>query len=114
MDWQQEGREPDYRFSLANERTFLSWMRTTLALLAAAVLLHQFAPRIQPHWLLVTLSAALAVVAGMLAAGGFTHWRSNQVAMRHDRALPRSSLIAGLSFAMVLLSITTAALLLLQ
>lgn len=35
--------------------------------------------------------------------------RSKQVAMRHDRALPRSSLIAGLSFAMVLLSITTTA-----
>ena len=38
MDWQEEGREPDYRFSLANERTFLSWMRIPLALLAAAVL----------------------------------------------------------------------------
>ena len=32
-----EGEEPDYRFSLANERTFLAWLRTTLALLAAGV-----------------------------------------------------------------------------
>ena len=32
-----EGEDPDYRFSLANERTFLAWLRTTLALLAAGV-----------------------------------------------------------------------------
>jgi putative membrane protein len=29
--------EPDYRFTLANERTFLAWERTALGLLAAAV-----------------------------------------------------------------------------
>src|SRR3984893_15268857 len=29
--------EPDYRFTLANERTFLAWQRTALGLLAAAV-----------------------------------------------------------------------------
>lgn len=28
------GKEPDYLFSLANERTFLAWIRTSLALLA--------------------------------------------------------------------------------
>ena len=32
-----EGEEPDYRFSLANERTFLAWIRTSLGLVAAAV-----------------------------------------------------------------------------
>ncbi|MGL9725147.1 YidH family protein [Sodalis sp. (in: enterobacteria)] len=39
--WQQ-GKRPDYRFSLANERTFLAWIRTALALLAGAVGLEQF------------------------------------------------------------------------
>ncbi|MGH3672809.1 MAG: DUF202 domain-containing protein, partial [Pseudonocardiaceae bacterium] len=33
----REEFEPDYRFTLANERTFLAWLRTALALLAAAV-----------------------------------------------------------------------------
>lgn len=33
--------EPDYRFTLANERTFLAWQRTALGLLAAAVALVQ-------------------------------------------------------------------------
>jgi putative membrane protein len=29
--------DPDYRFSLANERTFLAWIRTALALVAGGV-----------------------------------------------------------------------------
>ena len=29
-----DGEEPDYRFTLANERTFLAWVRTALGLLA--------------------------------------------------------------------------------
>jgi len=31
----QVGEEPDPRFTLADERAFLAWMRTSLALLAA-------------------------------------------------------------------------------
>ncbi|MFD0571490.1 MFS transporter [Kitasatospora gansuensis] len=41
--------EPDYRFSLANERTFLAWIRTALALLAGAIALDQLAPGLAPH-----------------------------------------------------------------
>ena len=39
------GEAPDYRFSLANERTFLAWIRTALGFLAAGVGLDQLAPR---------------------------------------------------------------------
>ena len=53
--WRSEGQEPDYRFTLANERTFLAWLRTALSLLAAGVLLVQFATRFG------MLSAAMAV-----------------------------------------------------
>lgn len=38
--------EPDYRFTLANERTFLSWQRTSPGLLAAAVALAQLVPEL--------------------------------------------------------------------
>lgn len=41
MGEQRVGKEPDYRFSLANERTFLAWIRTALALLAGGMLLYQ-------------------------------------------------------------------------
>jgi putative membrane protein len=40
--WRHEGTEPDSRFTLADERTFLAWIRTALALLSGGVLLHQF------------------------------------------------------------------------
>src|ERR1700731_987022 len=38
--------EPDYRFTLANERTFLAWQRTALGLLAAAVAVVQLVPEL--------------------------------------------------------------------
>lgn len=46
--WRREGRDPDYRFSLANERTFLAWIRSALALLAGGVILEQLATRLGP------------------------------------------------------------------
>ena len=114
MDWEKEGREPDYRFSLANERTFLAWMRTALALLAAAVIFHQFAVQVEPRWLRFAVSGIVAVASAVLAVGAFAHWRGNQIAMRHDRALPRSPLLAGIAAAMLMISALTAILLLLQ
>jgi putative membrane protein len=35
--WYDEGVDPDRRYSLANERTFLAWIRTSLALVADAI-----------------------------------------------------------------------------
>jgi putative membrane protein len=72
--WRQEGQEPDYRFSLANERTFLAWIRTALALLAGGVFIEQFATRLGPHRVLVALAVALAVLASLLCAGAYARW----------------------------------------
>ena len=44
------GEAPDYRFSLANERTFLAWIRTSLGFLAAGVGLDQLAPDFVNCW----------------------------------------------------------------
>ena len=33
----EEGDDPDARFTMANERTFLAWIRTSLGFLAAGV-----------------------------------------------------------------------------
>jgi putative membrane protein len=91
--WRQEGEEPDYRFTLANERTFLAWVRTALAILAGGVLLEQFATRLEPHAVIVALAIALAVLSSVLCTAAYLRWKANEIAMRHRRALPTSVVI---------------------
>lgn len=86
--WRQRGQEPDYRFSLANERTFLAWIRTALALLAGGVLLDQFSTKLQPHAAVLALAIALCMLAAVLCGLAYTRWRANEIAMRHAKPLP--------------------------
>jgi putative membrane protein len=114
MGWQQEGTEPDYRFSLANERTFLAWIRMALAVLAGAVALHQFATALQPRWLVVGLSTAIALFSALMGAGAYLRWKGSEIAMRHSRPLPPSLLIPVLAGAIALLSLAAALLVVVQ
>jgi putative membrane protein len=102
--WRQSGQEPDYRFSLANERTFLAWIRTALALLAGGVLLVQFATKLEPHIVLVALSIGLAAVSSVLCAVAYVRWKDNEIAMRHARPLPSTAAIPFLAAAILLVS----------
>jgi putative membrane protein len=88
--WRQSGQEPDYRFSLANERTFLAWIRSALAMMAGGVVLVQFATPLSPRWLVVWTGVALTVLAGLMAVLAYRQWRANEIAMRHARPLPPS------------------------
>ena len=85
------GQEPDPRFSLANERTFLAWVRTSLALLAAGVALEALALPVDAELRLA--SATVFVVLGLLAAAqAWLGWARAEVAMRRGRPLPAPSL----------------------
>jgi putative membrane protein len=86
--WRETGQDPDYRFSLANERTFLAWIRTALAILAGGVLLEEFSQHIGPHWVIVILAVALGVLATVLAVIAYVRWRANEIAMRNGSRLP--------------------------
>lgn len=95
--WAREGTDPDYRFSLANERTFLAWVRTALALLAAAVALEQLVPAFRIPGLRTGLSVLLAGLGLAIAVTAYRHWADCEAAMRNRRTLPRASLMPWLA-----------------
>ena len=82
------GEAPDYRFSLANERTFLAWIRTALGFLAAGVGLDQLAPDFATPVIRELLALLLCLFAGGLAIYGYLRWLSNEKAMRLKQDLP--------------------------
>ncbi|MCW2947324.1 MAG: transporter [Actinoallomurus sp.] len=88
-----DGVAPDARFVFANERTFLAWIRTALALVAAGLaivqLLHPF-PGIP--WGRHLLGGAFIVLGAVVSTIGYREWRRNQRALLHGEPLPRSVL----------------------
>jgi putative membrane protein len=88
-----EGTEPDYRYSLANERTFLAWIRTALALLAGAVAVVQLIPGFRFTGARETVGAILAATGVASAALAYVRWAANERAMRHARPLPFSQML---------------------
>ncbi len=83
------GTEPDYRFTLANERTFLAWIRTALALaaggLASVGLLEDFTGG-------ELLGIGLLVLSFLTAASAYRRWALNERSMRLHEPLPASRL----------------------
>ncbi|MFU8853334.1 YidH family protein [Micromonospora sp. SL1-18] len=99
------GDEPDYRFSFANERTFLAWIRTGLALLAAGVAVDAFDLSF-PGGVQRGLASALVVLALTTAVIGWTRWARAERAMRRNKPLPASHLSALLSAGVVVAAVT--------
>ncbi|MGZ9827797.1 YidH family protein [Tsukamurella ocularis] len=84
------GTEPDPRFSLANERTFLAWIRTALGLLASAVVLEAVRLPV-PGYLTTTAAVVLTTAAGVAAWAGWRGWYRTERALRMNRALPSNA-----------------------
>jgi putative membrane protein len=90
------GTTPDYRFSLANERTFLAWLRTGLALIGGGLAVAQL---LQHGWLRDTLAVALLGFGGVVAVRAVDHWARTERAMRLGEPLPPSRFPAILALA---------------
>lgn len=84
-----DGTEPDPRFSFANERTFLAWIRTALALLAGGVALDAI-PLSIPAWLQQGLAAVFVVLGLLCAVASWLRWAQAERAMRRAEPLPAS------------------------
>jgi putative membrane protein len=97
------GSTPDPRFSLANERTFLAWVRTSLAVLAGGVALD--AVELDGGGSLQTVLAAALVVLGLLLAGvAWLRWAAAERAMRQRRPLPGTTTLAWLTVLVMILA----------
>jgi putative membrane protein len=107
--WWQTGIRPDYRFSLANERTFLAWIRTSLAIVAGAIGIDQFASHLGSAQLRLILSIALLVVGGTLGGVAYTRWARAERAMRQETDLPHSLLLPFLALFTAVLAVGLAA-----
>ena len=84
--------EPDVRFSLANERTFLAWARTCLAMVATGLVLARFVGDRGEEPLTVAAGVALIILGSVLGVLSFRNYRRNDEAIRNQAPLVRSSL----------------------
>jgi len=83
---EQTGQEPDPRFTFANERTFLAWNRTALALIAAGLAAAQFL-HFNLHGLRLIIAVPLIVLGAALALASYLHWQQSERAMRTHQPL---------------------------
>ena len=106
-DPREFGAEPDYRFTLANERTFLAWVRTALALAAGGLGAVALIPDFYGAHLLGVLLLALSLATAITS---YRRWALNELAMRLGRPLPRSRLPQLMAAGTALLAIVAAVL----
>ena len=83
-----DGVEPDPRFALANERTFLAWVRTALAFIAGGIAVEAFTGDLFPTAIRQILAILLLVLGMLLAGGAAVRWLNVERAMRRKKPLP--------------------------
>ena len=85
--------EPDARFTFANERTFLAWSRTALALVTAGLAIVQLLPPFPGvPWGRRIIGTPLILLGSAVAIVSYLEWRGNQRALRRGEPLGRSRL----------------------
>jgi putative membrane protein len=86
-----EGTEPDPRYTFANERTFLAWSRTALALVVAGLGVIQLLPPFPGvPWGRHVIGVPLIVFGALVAVTAYREWARSQRAMRLGLPLARS------------------------
>jgi putative membrane protein len=97
--------EPDVRFTYANERTFLAWNRTALALIATGVAATQLLPEFHIPDGRKILGVPLIGLGALVAVTSYRQWKANERAMRLRQPLPSSAMTAVLSIGVGIVSV---------
>ena len=101
----------DYRFLLANERTFLAWMRTALGLVAGGVALDQFVRVEQGESVVVSIAVATILAGALVAVIGTVRWSRTDAAMRAGRPVPPSAVLVVIGSLFAALAVVVAVIL---
>ena len=107
--------EPDARFTFANERTFLAWSRTALALVAAGLAIIQLLPPFPGiPWGRHIIGTPLILLGSAVAVTSYLEWNRNQRALRRGEPLSRSRLPVILALTIAIIGLVAAAVALLS
>src|SRR6266487_56031 len=111
----RDGTEPDARFTFANERTFLAWSRTALALVVAGLAVAQLLPPFPGvPWGRRALGVPLIVLGALLSVVGYVEWGRNQRALHRGQPLPHSRLPGLLAVSITVIAAVAAVVVLLS
>lgn len=91
------GEAPDPRFTLANERTFLAWIRTSLALLGGGIAIEALATQVFEPRLRMIMAMSLMVLSQLISVGACLRWLKVERALRQRRPLPLPALASLLA-----------------
>ncbi|MBB4855501.1 putative membrane protein [Mycobacteroides chelonae] len=100
-----EEHKIDYRFTLANERTFLSWIRTALGLLAGGVAVQTLVQPFHHAGVRHVLAASCLALAVVVSIGAYAHWRDVKDRMDHDQPLRGTILVPLLAVSLGLVAV---------
>jgi putative membrane protein len=106
----EEPQEPDHRFTLANERTLLAWVRTALALDVSGLGVLRFAPQVGPAGGRESIGIALILLGAVSAAVGYGRWAAMDRTLRSGSPLPPPAVLKLLAYSLAALSLATVAL----
>ena len=104
-DTRSPAGEPDYRYTLANERTFLAYQRTSIALVAASLAVFTL---LEDDWANLLLGALLLLAGAVATLGGYLRYRGVERAIRSGDALPANQIAHLLATAVVICLVAAA------
>lgn len=101
------GKNPDPRFTLANERTFLAWVRTSMTMILGAIVLATLLSEVEELSRIVALLTVLLSISGSaVSIWAWLRWRKTELALRSGRTPEISRSLLVLAVIISLLGIT--------